>query len=81
MTPDRTDFSSSAIESRIRELVERNRILIFTALAATLHDCRWINLFRALNYLEKQQVVRLIPLPWDYQICRVPNATQRMEKA
>jgi hypothetical protein len=60
--------SSAAIESRIRELVDRERTLTFTALTTTLSDCRWISLFRALNHLERQRVIRLTPLPWDYQI-------------
>lgn len=62
------DISSAAIERRVRELVVRERTLTFTALTTTLSDCRWISLFRALNHLEKQRVIRLIPLPWDYQI-------------
>lgn len=81
MLPDGSKFPSSAIESRIQELVDRDRALTFTALAAALHDCRWITLFRALNHLEKQHVIRLIPLPWDYQIRRATNATQAMKKA
>jgi len=63
-----TDTTSAAIESRVRELVGRERTLTFTALTATLSDCRWISLFRALHRLEKQRVVRLTPLPSDYQI-------------
>jgi hypothetical protein len=81
MLPNGTNFPSSVIELRIRELVDRQRNLTFTALAATLSDCRWITLFRALNQLEKQHVIRLIPLPWDYQICLAPSGTQAMEKA
>jgi hypothetical protein len=63
------DISSAAIDIRVRELVARERTLTFTALTTALSDCRWISLFRALNRLEKQRVIRLIPLPWDYQIC------------
>jgi len=63
------DHSSAAIESRVRELVYRERTITFTTLATTLSDCRWISLLRALNHLEQQQVIRLTPLPWDYQIC------------
>lgn len=64
MQPNGTDVSSATIEIRVRELVTRKRTL-----TATLSDCRWISLFRALNHLEKQRVIRLTPLPWDYQIC------------
>ena len=80
MRSNGTDFSSSAIEFRIRELVDRNHTLTFTALAAALPDCRWITLFRALNHLERQHVIRLIPVPWDYQIRRATSATRASEK-
>lgn len=63
------DTSPATIESRVRELVVRERTLTFTTLATALSDCRWISLLRALNRLEQQQVIRLTPLPWDYQIC------------
>lgn len=69
MQLNRADLLSAAIESRVRELVDRERTLTFTTLAAALSDCRWISLLRALNRLEQQQVIRLTPLPWDYQIC------------
>lgn len=68
------DVSPAAIESRVRELVGRERRLTFTTLTAMLSDCRWISLLRALNRLEQQQVVRLTPLPWDYEICVTTNA-------
>ena len=61
--------SHAAIEKKIRELVDLERVLTFTALTTRLPDCRWIILFRALNHLEKQRAIRLIPIPWDYQIC------------
>ena len=61
--------SPATIESRVRELVARERTLTFTTLATALSDCPWISLLRALNRLEQQQVIRLTPLPWDYQIC------------
>lgn len=61
-------YSATAIEHRIREIVTRERTLTFTTLTTTLPDCRWINLLRALNNLEKQRLIQLIPLPWDYQI-------------
>ncbi len=64
-----TDQLSATIELRVRELVDRERTLTFTTLATALSDCRWISLLRALNRLEQQQVIRLTPLPWDYQIC------------
>ena len=57
------------MEKRIRELIDRERTLTFTTLAAMLSDCRWISILRALNHLEQQQVIRLTPLPWDYEIC------------
>ena len=63
------DYLSAAIEIRIRELLDQERMLTFTVLATKLPDCRWINLLRALNRLEKQHVIQMIPLPWDYQIC------------
>lgn len=63
------DRLSAPIESRIRDLVVRERTLTFTGLAAAISDCRWISLLRALNHLEQQQVISLTPLPWDYQIC------------
>lgn len=68
MQPSGADYLSAAIELRIRELVNRERMLTFTVLTTKLPDCRWINLLRALNRLEKQRVIRMIPLPWDYQI-------------
>lgn len=69
MQQNGADHLSAAIESRIRELVIREQTLTFTGLATALSDCRWISLLRALNHLEQQQVIRLTPLPWDYQIC------------
>ncbi|MEQ1793079.1 MAG: hypothetical protein ABL970_02720 [Nitrospira sp.] len=75
MQPNGTDILSAAIEQRIRELVDRERILTFTALATKLPDCRWINLLRALNRLEKEHVIQVIPLPWDYQICALTSAS------
>jgi hypothetical protein len=67
------DVSPAAIVTRVRELLDRERTLTFTALATILSDCRWISLLRALNHLEQQQVVRLTPLPWDYEICVMTN--------
>lgn len=61
--------SSTDVEQKVHDLVARERMLTFTALVNKLPDCRWIALFRALNHLEKQQVIQLTPLPWDYQIC------------
>lgn len=69
------DVSHTAIESRVRELVDRERTLTFTALAATLSDCRWISLLRALNHLEQQEIVRLTLLPWDYEIRVMTSVT------
>lgn len=69
MQPNGAEVSSATIELRVRELVAQKRTLTFSALTATLSDCRWISLFRALNHLEKQRVIRLTPLPWDYEIC------------
>lgn len=69
------DHSSAAIESRVRELVDRERTITFTTLTTTLSDCRWISLLRALNHLEQQQLVRLTPLPWDYEICAMTSVT------
>jgi hypothetical protein len=62
------DTTSAMIESRVRELVDRERTLTFTTLATILSDCRWINLLRALNRLEQQHVISMTPLPWDYEI-------------
>ena len=63
------DRSPITIESRIRELIDLERTLTFTTLTTKLSDCRWISLLRALNHLEQQHIVRLTPLPWDYEIC------------
>ena len=68
------DVSPAAIVTRVRELVDRERALTFTTLTTILSDCRWISLLRALNHLEQQQVIRLTPLPWDYEICLMTNA-------
>lgn len=75
MQPSGADFLSAAIELRIRELVNQEHMLTFTVLATKLPDCRWINLLRALNRLEKQHVIQMIPLPWDYQICAPTSAS------
>lgn len=69
-----TDIIAAAIETRVRELVAREHALTFTALTARLSDCRWISLFRALHHLEAQRVIRLTPLPKDYQICLVTGS-------
>jgi hypothetical protein len=74
MQPSGADFLSTAIELRIRALVNQERTLTFTVLATKLPDCRWINLLRALNRLEKEHVIQMIPLPWDYQICALTSA-------
>ncbi|MFO0707469.1 MAG: hypothetical protein U0412_11515 [Nitrospira sp.] len=68
------DLYAAALDRRVQDVVFRERTLTFTALAARLHDCRWINLLRALHRLEKQHVIRLVPLPWDYQISGMPSA-------
>lgn len=60
--------SAATIEHRIHELVDLEGALTFTALATRLPDCRWIILFKALYHLEKQHVIRLVPVPWDYEI-------------
>jgi hypothetical protein len=74
MQPSGADYLSAAIEHRIRTLVNQERILTFTVLATKLPDCRWINLLRALNRLEKEHVIQMIPLPWDYQISALTSA-------
>lgn len=68
------DTTPARIESRVRELVDRERMLTFTTLATVLSDCRWINLLRALNHLEQQHVISMTPLPWDYEIRLATNA-------
>jgi len=73
-------FSFATIEHRIRELVDLEGVLTFTALTTQLPSSQWITLFRALNHLEKQQVIRLIPLPWDYQICAATRAMLPLNK-
>lgn len=62
------DTTPATIESRVRELVGRERMLTFTTLATVLSDCRWITLLRALNHLEQQHIISMTPLPWDYEI-------------
>ncbi|SPP66072.1 hypothetical protein [Nitrospira lenta] len=73
MQRHRLDGPPAAIVTRVRELVGRERTLTFTALTARLSDCRWINLLRALNHLEQQHVIKLTPLPWDYEIRLMTN--------
>jgi hypothetical protein len=74
MTPVPPLLSPATVEHRIREMVDLEGVLTVTALSARLPSCRWITLFRALNQLEKQHAIRLIPIPWDYQIC-APTST------
>jgi hypothetical protein len=75
MSPDSHPLSPSAIEHRIRELVDQEGVLTFSALTTRLPDCGWITLFRALSQLEKQHTIRLIPIPRDYQISAARLAT------
>lgn len=75
MSLNPSPLSPAAIEQRIRELVDLEGELTFTALTTKLPDCRWISLFRALSQLEKQRVIRTIPIPFDYQICRASSAS------
>lgn len=72
--------SPAAIEHRIRELVDLEGVLTFTTLSTRFPDCRWITLFRALNHLEKQHVIRLIPIPWDYEICVARGRNSSLRK-
>lgn len=73
MQRHRVDTTPATIESRVRELVDRERMLTFSTLATLLSDCRWINLLRALNHLEQQHVISMTPLPWDYEIRLATN--------
>lgn len=72
-------ISPTAIVHRIRELISLEGVITFTALTARLPDCRWITLFRALNHLRKQDAIRLIPKPWDYEIRAVTSETRPLE--
>ena len=65
---------ATTLDRQVQDIVLRERTLTFTALAARLHDCRWIHLFQALHRLEKQRAIRLVPLPRDYEIRDRPSA-------
>lgn len=60
--------SARALENRLYGLICANGKISFTSLANLLPEHRWISLFKALHSLERQQVVILTPLPWDYEI-------------
>jgi hypothetical protein len=80
MLLDSSALPPAAIVKRIRELVDLEGMLTFTTLSTRLPDCRWITLFRALNHLEKQRVIRLIPIPWDYEISIAAGRTSTLRK-
>ncbi len=61
------------IERIVHSLISDKGTITFTTLAGMLPAYRWISLFKALNNLERQQVVRLRPLPWDYEISVCPG--------
>lgn len=42
--------------------------MTFMSLANTFPEYTWISLFKALNNLERQRLVKLTPVPWDYEI-------------
>lgn len=68
MRPFPADHAPSALEQQIVELLAHEPSLTFTSLAKTLSGHRWINLLKALSQLEQLHIIRLTPLPWDYEI-------------
>lgn len=65
-------YSLREIERTVHRLISDKGTITFTSLASMLPAYRWITLFKALNSLERQQVVKLRPLPWDYEISACP---------
>ena len=65
---------TAQIEQTLCGLIGREGTVTFTALATMCPQYRWGSLFKALHSLEKQRMVKLTPLPWDYEISAVRRA-------
>ena len=53
--------------------------MTFMSLANTFPEYTWISLFKALNNLERQQLVKLTPVPWDYEIAVLPESVSEQQ--
>ncbi|MBI3357861.1 MAG: hypothetical protein HY038_14030 [Nitrospirae bacterium] len=65
------------IECTLYDFIRYQGTMTFGSLANLLPQHRWVSLFKALYNLERQQVVTLTPLPWDYEISVHRNPDQK----
>lgn len=66
---------AAKIEGEIQALLCGTNRMTFMSLANAFPEYTWISLFKALNNLERQQVIKLIPVPWDYEIAILHQPT------
>ncbi|HLZ32401.1 MAG TPA: hypothetical protein VKP13_00190 [Nitrospira sp.] len=63
-----TSATTEQLEQILCGLIRREGTVTFSSLANMCPQYRWVSLFKALHNLEKQRIVTLTPLPWDYAI-------------
>lgn len=68
MSSRSTSAATEQLEQILCGLIHREGTLTFSSLASMCPQYRWVSLFKALHNLEKQRIVTLTPLPWDYAI-------------
>ena len=69
MASHMTSVMTPHIESAVHHLVLQRRRVTFTVLSHAFPQYTWQTLFQVLHCLQKKDLVVLIPLLWDYEIC------------
>ena len=59
---------SQDIKHAVHHLVLQRRRVTFTILSHAFPQYTWQTLFQVLHYLQKEGLVVLLPLSWDYEI-------------
>ncbi|MEP6958505.1 MAG: hypothetical protein ABI980_07220 [Nitrospirota bacterium] len=63
-----TPVKPQDIEHAVHHLVLQRRRITFTVLSQAFPQYTWQTLFQVLHYLQKNDLVILRPLLWDYEI-------------
>jgi hypothetical protein len=64
-----TSVMTQDIEDAVHRFVLQRRRLTFTMLSHAFPQYTWQTLFQVLHQLQEKDLVVLIPLLWDYEIC------------
>ena len=64
-----TSVMTQDIEDAVHRFVLQRRRLTFTMLSHAFPQSTWQTLFQVLHHLQEKDLVVLIPLLWDYEIC------------